>query len=82
VIWQRGFYQDCFALSEMGIEGAGGGDFISERYARVWSGGDEAAGAMEGDGVAGGNGDGGCTAKGKWGGGGAHGGGHACGGHE
>jgi hypothetical protein len=30
-IWQRGFYQDCFALSEMGIEGAGGGRFIGER---------------------------------------------------
>jgi hypothetical protein len=25
-IWQRGFYRDCFALSEMGIEGAGGGN--------------------------------------------------------
>jgi hypothetical protein len=25
-IWQRGFYQDYFALSEMGIEGAGGGN--------------------------------------------------------
>jgi hypothetical protein len=25
VVWQRGFYQVCFALSEMGIEGADGG---------------------------------------------------------
>jgi hypothetical protein len=25
VVWQRGFYQVCFSLSEMGIEGAGGG---------------------------------------------------------
>jgi hypothetical protein len=24
-IWQRGFYRDCFALSEVGIEGTGGG---------------------------------------------------------
>jgi hypothetical protein len=23
-IWQRGFYRDCFPLSEMGIQGAGG----------------------------------------------------------
>jgi hypothetical protein len=24
-IWQRGFYRECSALIEMGIEGAGGG---------------------------------------------------------
>jgi hypothetical protein len=24
-IWQRVLYQECFALSEMGVEGAGGG---------------------------------------------------------
>jgi hypothetical protein len=24
-IWQRGFYLECFALSEMGVKGAGGG---------------------------------------------------------
>jgi hypothetical protein len=28
----------CFALSEMGVEGAGGGSFIGERYARWCSG--------------------------------------------
>jgi hypothetical protein len=32
-IWQRGFYWEHFALSEMGVEGAGGG-FIGERYTR------------------------------------------------
>jgi hypothetical protein len=47
-IWQRGFYWDCFSLSEMGIEGDGGGNFIGERYARVWSRCYEAVGAMEG----------------------------------
>jgi hypothetical protein len=41
-IWQRGFYQVCFALSEMGVEGAGG---VYRRLAckvllEVWSGGD------------------------------------------
>jgi hypothetical protein len=25
VIWQRGFYRECFALSGIGIEGAGEG---------------------------------------------------------
>jgi hypothetical protein len=55
------------------------GDFIGERYARVWSGGDGAGDTRQqvrwrGDGVAGGNGGGGCATKGKWGGGGAHGG--------
>jgi hypothetical protein len=44
------------------------GDFIGERYARVWSGGDGAGDMRQqvrwrGDGVAGGNG-GGCAAKG------------------
>jgi hypothetical protein len=24
-IWQRGFYRVCFAFSELGVEGAGGG---------------------------------------------------------
>jgi hypothetical protein len=24
VIWQRGFYRECFALSEIGTEGSGG----------------------------------------------------------
>jgi hypothetical protein len=36
------FIRCVFALSDMGIEGAGGGDFIGERYVRVWSGGDGA----------------------------------------
>jgi hypothetical protein len=74
----------CFALSEMGVEGAGEGF-----YRRVGVLGCEVV-VMEqvpcgskhdkgrGDGVAGGNG-GGCAAK-VGGGGGAHGGGHACGG--
>jgi hypothetical protein len=46
------------------------GDFIGERYARVWSGGDGAGDIRQqvrwrGDGVAGGNGSG-CAAKGAW----------------
>jgi hypothetical protein len=31
VIWQRGFYWECFSLSEIGTEGAGGG-FIGEQH--------------------------------------------------
>jgi hypothetical protein len=60
-----------FALSEMGVEGAGGGDFIGERYARVWSGGDGAGATWKqarwrgrGPG-AGDDGGGGCAAKGR-----------------
>jgi hypothetical protein len=43
-IWQRGFYQDCFALSEMGIEGAGGGEVYRRAgvLEGVWSGSDGA----------------------------------------
>jgi hypothetical protein len=75
----------CFALSELGVKGAGGGGGIYRRVgvARVRSGDDGAGDTRqqtrqgEGAGVAGG----GCAAKGKWGGGGAHGGGHACRGH-
>jgi hypothetical protein len=39
-IWQRGFLSGvCFALSEMGIEGAGGvGAFIGEQHVRWCSG--------------------------------------------
>jgi hypothetical protein len=33
-IWQRVFYQECFALSGVGTEGAGGG-FIGERRCLV-----------------------------------------------
>ena len=33
-IWQRDLSRVCFALSEMGVEGAGGG-FISERWCSV-----------------------------------------------
>jgi hypothetical protein len=85
-IWQRGFYQVgvCFALSVMGVEGAGVGEFIGEwgllgcgvavmEQVTRGSKHDKGRGAS----VAGG----GCAAKGKWGGAGAHGGGHACGGH-
>jgi hypothetical protein len=79
----------CFALSKMGVEGAGG--FIGERYvrwcSRVWSGGDGAGDTRQqvrqgegGLGVAGDDGSGGCATKVKWGGGGAHRGGHVCGG--
>jgi hypothetical protein len=35
-IWQRGFYRECFALSKMGVEGAGGGFY---RRAGVLRGG-------------------------------------------
>jgi hypothetical protein len=78
----------CFALSEIGVEGAGGGFY---RRAGVLEGvrsGSDGAGDTrqqvrqgEGGPVAGDDG-GGCAAKGGvGGGGGAHGGGHACGGH-
>jgi hypothetical protein len=70
------FFRCVFALSDVGIEGAGGGDFIGERYARVWSGGDGAGATWKqvrqregGLGVAGDDGGGGCAAKGAWGGG-------------
>jgi hypothetical protein len=67
-IWQRGFYWECFALSEMGTERAGGGIY---RRLGVLGGGCGVV-VMEqvtrgskhdkwrGDGVAGGNG-GGCA---------------------
>jgi hypothetical protein len=77
----------CFALSEMGVEGASGGFY---RQAGVleggWSGSDGACDTRqqvqqgEGGPVAGDDG-GGCAAKGGMGGGSAHGGGHACEGH-
>jgi hypothetical protein len=74
-IWQRGFLSGvCFALSEMGVEGAGGG-FIGERG--CWGCGvvvmeqvtrgsrcDKGKGTVAGD-----DGDGGCAAKGGMGGG-------------
>jgi hypothetical protein len=67
-IWQRGFYRECFALSGMGVEGAGGGFYrrvgvlgcgvvVMEQVTQ----GNKCDGG--GDGVAGGNG-GGCAAKG------------------
>jgi hypothetical protein len=41
LLFGRGVFIRCvFALSDVGIEGAGGEDFIGERYARVWSGGE------------------------------------------
>ena len=78
----------CFALSEMGVEGAGGG-FIGERGCSrgVWSGSDGAGDTRqqarhgEGGPVAGDDGGGCATKGGAGGGGGAHGGEHACGGH-
>ena len=82
-IWQRDLSRVCFALSEMGVEGAGGGVYrrvgvlgcgvaVMEQVTRG-NKHDKGRGA----GVAGS----GCAAKGKWGGGAsAHGGGHACGG--
>jgi hypothetical protein len=78
-IWQRGFNQVCFALSEMGVEGAGGG-LIGElgvlgcgvvmmeqvpRNSRC-DGGERGP-------VADDEGGGGCAAKGARGGGSAHG---------
>jgi hypothetical protein len=69
-IWQGDLSGVCFTLSEMGVEGAGEGDFIGERYARVWSGGDGAGDTRqyvrqgEGGPVAGDDGGGGCAAKG------------------
>jgi hypothetical protein len=73
----------CFALSEMGVEGAGGGIYRRAVCEVVLKGcgvvvieqvtrGNKYDGG--GDGVAGGNGGGGCAAKGAWGGGSAHGG--------
>jgi hypothetical protein len=41
-IWKKGFDFIGSVLLGMGTEGVGGGDFIGERYARVWSGGDGA----------------------------------------
>jgi hypothetical protein len=75
-IWQGGLSGVCLALSEMGVEGAGGG-FIGERGCSrgVWSGSDGAGDTRqqvrqgEGeDGVAGDDGGGGCAAKGggRW----------------
>jgi hypothetical protein len=64
----------CFALSEMGVEGAGGGFYrraVCEVVLEVWSGGDGAGATQQqvrrrgrGAGVAGDNGGGGCAAKG------------------
>jgi hypothetical protein len=61
----------CFALSEMGVEGAGGVLYVSGG-ARAQSGGDGAGATRQqvrwrGRGpVAGDDGGGGCTAKGAW----------------
>jgi hypothetical protein len=69
-IWQRGFYWERFSLSEMGVEGAGGGFYRRAGVLEgVWSGSDGAGDTRqqvrqgEGGPVAGDDG-GGCAAKG------------------
>ena len=87
-IWQGGLSRVCFALSEMGVEGAGGGGLY--RRALVFGCGVVVIEyVLRGNRCDGGEGGlvpammaaVGALQRGGVGGGSAHGGGHACGGH-